>query len=311
MELRHLRYFVTVAEDLSFRRAAERSHLSHPTLTKQIGDLENELGFKLFNRNPRRVELTEVVRGFLLDARRTLVSAQQAVAHAHEVATGERGRLSIGSISSTTHAFLNDALDRFRELFPLVEVTVLHMDNRAQIEALLNGSITLGLGYLANLDERSREQLATKLLLRCAYCLVYPKHRWPAKRGSPQLSDFRDDNFLSFLPDVGGDYESAVRTVYRLDGGFEPKLLSVGNNFESLISMATAGRGVFLVNEISVGYRKPAINFRVLNEAKSRFELYVIQKKASEPPATVNNFVRILFEVVRPLANAADEAPHR
>jgi DNA-binding transcriptional LysR family regulator len=135
--------------------------------------------------------------------------------------------------------------------------------------------------------------------------------RWPAKRGSPQLSDFRDDNFLSFLPDVGGDYESAVRTVCRLDGGFEPKFLSVGNNFESLISMATAGRGVFLVNEFSVGYRKPAINFYVLNEAKSRFELYVIQKKDSEPPATVNNFVRILFEVVRPLANAAVEAPHR
>ena len=80
MELRHLRYFVTVAEDLSFRRAAERLHLSHPTLTKQIGDLEDELGLKLFNRNPRRVELTEVGREFLLDARRTLVSAQQAIA---------------------------------------------------------------------------------------------------------------------------------------------------------------------------------------------------------------------------------------
>jgi DNA-binding transcriptional LysR family regulator len=196
MELRHLRYFVTVAEDLSFRRAAERLHLSHPTLSKQIGDLEDELGLKLFNRNPRRVELTEVGRGFLVDARRTLVSAQQAVAHAHEVATGERGRLSIGTISHTTHVFLDDALTRFGELFPLVEVTVQHMDNRTQIEALLNGSIMLGLGYLGvDLDESSREQLVTKLLLRSAYCLVYPKHRWPAKRGTPELSDFRDDTF--------------------------------------------------------------------------------------------------------------------
>ena len=93
MELRHLRYFVTVAEDLSFRRAAERLHLSHPTLSKQIGDLENELGLKLFNRNPRRVELTEVGRGFLVEARRTLVSAQQAITHAREVATGDSARL--------------------------------------------------------------------------------------------------------------------------------------------------------------------------------------------------------------------------
>src|SRR6266436_2248333 len=145
MELRHLRYFVTVAEDLSFRRAAERLHLSHPTLSKQIGDLENELGLKLFDRNPRRVELTEVGRGFLVEAKRTLVSAQQAIAHAHEVATGERGRLSIGAITPVTYAFLNDALTRFRELFPLVEVTVLHMNNLAQIDALLNGSIMLGI----------------------------------------------------------------------------------------------------------------------------------------------------------------------
>ena len=136
MELRHLRYFVTVAEDLSFRRAAERLHLSHPTLSKQIGDLENELGLKLFIRNPRRVELTEVGRELLVEARRTLVSAQQAVAHAHEVATGERGRLTIGALTPVTYTFLNDALTRFRELFPLVEVTVLHMNNRTQIDAL-------------------------------------------------------------------------------------------------------------------------------------------------------------------------------
>ena len=89
MELRHLRYFVTVAENLSFRRAAERLHLSHPTLTKQIDDLENELGLKLFIRNHRRVELTEVGLGFLTDAKRTLASAQQAITHAREVATGD------------------------------------------------------------------------------------------------------------------------------------------------------------------------------------------------------------------------------
>jgi DNA-binding transcriptional LysR family regulator len=303
MELRHLRYFVTVAEDLSFRRAAERLHLSHPTLSKQIGDLESELGLKLFNRNPRRVELTEVGRGFLVEAKRTLVSAQQAVAHAHEVATGERGRLSIGTMTPLTIAFLPDALARFRELFPLVEVTVLHMTNRAQIDALLNGSIMLGLGYLG-LDESRGEQLTTKLLLRSAICLVYSKHRRPAKRGTPKLSDFRDDNFLSFSPAVD-DYEHLVRTVCRLDGGFEAKLLPIGNTFDSLISMVTAGRGVLLFPEIGLRDRTPGINFHVLQECKNQFELYVIGKKDSEPAATVNNFVRILFEAVRRLPGNA------
>src|SRR5258708_16762908 len=217
MELRHLRYFITVAEDLSFRRAAERLHLSHPTLSKQIGDLENEIGLKLFIRNPRRVELTEVGRGFLVEAKRTLVSAEQGSARAHEVATGDRGRLCIGTITPVSYAFLDDALTRFRELFPLVEVTIVHMDNRAEIDALLDGSIMLGIGYSGlSLDENRGEQLRTKLLLRSAYCLVCSKHRWPGKRGTPKLSDFRDDNFLAFLPEIADDYQYMVRTVCRL-----------------------------------------------------------------------------------------------
>jgi DNA-binding transcriptional LysR family regulator len=299
MELRHLRYFVTVAEDLSFRRAAERLHLSHPTLTKQIGDLENELGLKLLNRNPRRVELTEVGRGFLLDARRILVSVQQAIAHAHEVATGERGRLSIGTITPLTNAFLSDALTRFRELFPLVEVTVLHMTTRAQVDALLNGSIMLGIGCSGlSLDESRGEELTLKRLLRSANCLVCSKHRWPAKRGTPKLSDFRDDNFLTFSAKID-DYDHMVRTVCRLDGGFEPKLLPVGNTFGSLISMVSAGRGVLLGPEMALRDRTPAIHVHVLRESKNQCELYAVRTKDSETVETVNNFVRILLETVR------------
>jgi DNA-binding transcriptional LysR family regulator len=304
MELRHLRYFVTVAEDLSFRRAAERLHLSHPTLTKQIGDLENELGLKLFNRNPRRVELTEVGRGFLVDARRTLVSAQQAIAHAHEVTTGDRGRLSIGTITPLTNAFFPDALARFRELFPLVDVTVLHMTNRAQVDALLNGSIMLGIGYSGlSLDEGRGKHLTTTPLLRSANCIVCSEHRRPAKRGTPKLSDFRDDNFLTFSPAID-DYDHRIRTVCRLDGGFEPKLLAVGNTVDSLISMVSAGRGVLLSAEIGLCGRTPVINFHELRESKNQWELQVVGTKDSETAPTVNNFVRILLETVRCLPGA-------
>jgi LysR family hca operon transcriptional activator len=87
MELRHLRYFAAVAEDLSFRRAARRLFVSEAALSQQIGDLEDELGLKLFNRNSRRVELTEVGHVFLVGARRTLVSAQEAVVQAKAVTT--------------------------------------------------------------------------------------------------------------------------------------------------------------------------------------------------------------------------------
>ena len=167
----------------------------------------------------RRVELTEVGQGFLADARRTLVSAQQTIAHAHEAAKGERGHLSIGAISPM-NAFLNEALSQFRELFPLVEVTVLHMDGRTQIDALLNGSIMLGIAYRGlSFEEVRGEDLTMKLLLRSAYCLVCSSHRWPANGRTPKLSEFRNDNFLSFSPGTADDYEPLVRTVCKFDGG--------------------------------------------------------------------------------------------
>jgi DNA-binding transcriptional LysR family regulator len=195
-----------------------------------------------------------------------------------------------------TNAFFPDALARFQELFPLVEVTVLHMNNGAQVDALLNGSIMLGIGYSGlSLDE----SLTTEPLLRSANCIACSKHRWPAKRGAPKLSDFRDDNFLTFSPEIE-DYDHRVRTVCRLDGGFEPKLLAVGNSFDSLISMVSAGRGVHLCPEIaSLRDRTPAINFHVLRESTHQYEMQVVRTKDSETAATVNNFVRILLETVR------------
>src|ERR1700738_4262072 len=119
----------------------------HPALSQQIHDLENEIGLKLFERNARRVQLTEVGRAFLVGARRALAAAKQAVTQAQEAAKGQRGRLVIGSIGPLTSSFLPVALARFREQRPLVEVTVLNMNNRAQVAAVLNGSIMLGIGY--------------------------------------------------------------------------------------------------------------------------------------------------------------------
>lgn len=154
MELRHLRYFVAVAEALSFRKAARHLSVSAAALSQPVADLEDELGLKLLNRNSRRVELTNVGRILLRGARRMLVSAHNVVVQAQEAARGERGRLAIGSLS-VVQDFLLDALAHFRKRFPLVEVTVLNIDNRQQIEALENGTIMLGIGTPAPTRRRA------------------------------------------------------------------------------------------------------------------------------------------------------------
>ncbi len=307
MELRQLRYFVAVAEDLNFRRAADRLHLSHPSLSRQITDLENELDMKLFKRNSRRVELTEAGRVFLTGVRQTLQSAQKAVAQAQEVAKGERGRLVIGNIGLLTQRFLPAALAAFRERYPLVEVTVKHMNSHSQAEALLDGSIMLGIGYLdAGIEEEDRQLLATELLLQSPYGIVYSKHRRFLKRGAPGLMNFRDDNFLAFVSAVSPVHAHWISSLSQEIGGFEPHIESIANSREDMISMVAAGRGVWLAPEIAVPARLEAVNYQRLEAIERRFEVFVIWKKLTELPATAQQFMRVLKESTNSAAAESD-----
>jgi DNA-binding transcriptional LysR family regulator len=299
MELRHLRYFVAVAEELSFRRAAHRLHVTHPALSQQVHDLENELGLKLFERNSRRVEFTEAGRAFLIGARRALAAAQQAVTEAQEAAKGERGRLVIGSLGPLTSSFLPVALARFREQRPLVEATVLHMNNRPQVEAVLNGSIMLGIGYFdAAVDEDEREQLCTRLLLRWPVGIGCSKHRRLPKRTAPKLRDFRHDKFILLDQETAFGYEQWVRGLCRRLGKFEPEIGALANSPDSLISMVAAGRGGFVGPEIPVRGRTAAIDFYLLTEAECQFELFTIWKKQSQIVPTISKFVEVLQEAI-------------
>jgi DNA-binding transcriptional LysR family regulator len=300
MELRHLRYFVAVAEELSFRRAAHRLHVSHPALSQQVHDLEDELGLKLFERNSRRVELTEAGRAFLLGGRRVLAAAKQAIAQAQEAAKGDRGRLVIGSLGPLTSSFLPVALARFREQRPLVEITALHMNNRAQVEAVLNGSIMLGIGFFDSaVDEGEREQLCTRLLVRSPIGIGCSKHRRLPKRTAPKLRDFRHDKFLSLDPEYGYDHEQWLRGVCQRLGKFEPEIEALANSPDSLISMVAAGRGVFVGPEIGIRGRTTAIDFYLLTEAESQFELFTIWKKQAQIAPTISKFIEVLQEAIK------------
>ena len=295
MELRHLRYFVAVAEELSFPRADHRLHVTHPALSQQIQDLENELGFKLFERNSRQVELTETGRVFLGGARRALEAAKQAVKVANEAARGERGRLVIGCIGPLVSSFLPNVLVRFRGQCPLVEVTVSHMNSRSQIEALLDGSIMLGIGYFGPIVEAHEANLRRHLLLRSPHGIACSKDRRFPKRTKPRLSDFRNDRFLCFEPEER-DYEESLREFCRRVGGFEPQLGPRANSPESLVSMIAAGRGVFLGTALGMREREGAIAFHVLNEPENHFELSANWRKQSDAAQTIQQFIDAVEE---------------
>jgi len=283
MELRHFRYFVAVAEESSLGRAAHRLHVSQPALSQQINDLEDELGLKLFTRNSRGVELTEAGRAFLIGGRRVLAAVELAAEQAQEASKGERGRLVIGSLGAATVSFLTGILARFREQYPLVETTLLHMHNRAQVEAVLNGSIMLGIGfYRYVLEDDEEEQVSTRLLFRGPVVIVYPKNRRFPKGAVPKFKDFRHDKFLSIAPDHAFGYEQWLRGLCERLGGFEPDITALADSPDSLIGMVAAGRGVFVGPQVSIlgrlGPWTSAGDIYLLSEPESHFELFAIWK---------------------------------
>jgi DNA-binding transcriptional LysR family regulator len=305
MELRHFRYFIAVAEESSLGRAAHRLDVSQPALSQQISDLEDELGLKLFTRNSRGVELTEAGRAFLIGGRRVLVAAKEAAERAQEAAQGERGRLVIGSFGATTISFLTDVLARFHEQHPLVEITLSHMNNRVQVEAVLNGSIMLGIGYYSYLlEEDKQEQVSTRLLLRSRVGIVCPKNRRLPKGTVPKLKDFRHEKFLAINPDSAFGYEQWLRGFCKRLGGFEPDIAALADSPDSLIGMVAAGRGVYVGPEVGIRGRQEAWrlagDFYLLTEPESHFGLFAIWKKQCPMEPIISKFIDVLVGELKP-----------
>jgi DNA-binding transcriptional LysR family regulator len=228
-----------------------------------------------------------------------LVAAKEAAERAQEAAKGERGRLVIGSVGAATVSFFPGVLSRFREQHPLVEITLSHMNNRAQVEAVLNGSIMLGIGYFSYaLEEDEQEQVSTRLLLRSTVAIVCPKNRRFPKGTVPKLKDFRHDKFLSVDPGYAFGYEQWLRGLCKQLGGFEPEIAALADSPDSLIGMVAAGRGVFVGPELAIRGRqeswRSAGDIYVLTEPGSILELFAIWKKQSQVEPTVSKFIETL-----------------
>src|SRR5213078_3464648 len=144
MELRHLRYFVAVAENLNFTKAAQKLHLAQPSLTRQIHNLEEEIGVRLLSRSKSQVALTEEGRSFLVDARRILALATESVLAVQRLSRGETGQLNIAYLSNVNFGLLPETLGAFRQTFPHVALNLFDMTPAEQFRALEARKIDLG-----------------------------------------------------------------------------------------------------------------------------------------------------------------------
>jgi DNA-binding transcriptional LysR family regulator len=276
MELRHLRYFIAVAEELNFRHAADRLHVAQPALSRQVRDLEDEVGERLFDRNRRRVLLTDAGRALLLDARGVLASAEAALKTAREVGRGVRGTLRIGNAGRLSAPFLPASLAAFRARFPLVDVELIELDPEDQNAGLLAGTIQVafqGLSRLLPVDPR----LTSRPLMHSEVVVVVPSRHRLAKQQQIRLADLADETFLMFRPREGSAYyERWIRTSCERIGGFTPKLRWPAQpNWDALFGMVAAGGGIGLFPLIPTDEPRGWVGFVAIPFAEPRPDFHV------------------------------------
>ena len=244
MEFRQLRYFVTIAQELHFGRAAERLDITQPALSKQIRVLEQELQIELFTRTKRSVKLTPAGKVFFVEAQQLLERAENAIALARSTASGEVGRLTIGFTATATYTVLPKLIRRFRSRYPQVEIETIELSTEAQVTAIDREEIDIGFLH-PPVDTRGLE---LRSLLSEEFVAVLPREHPLASKKSLSLSDLKQEHFILHSRAEGPHlYDEFLKLCHQ--AGFEPKIKAVkkANSHQSRICFVAAGIGVTFV----------------------------------------------------------------
>lgn len=245
MELRHLRYFVAVAEALNFRRAAERLHISQPPLTTQLRQLEEEIGAKLLERDSHHVTLTAAGGVFLRSCRQILHDADTAAQAARRAARGETGRLAIGFLASLAHGIVPTLLRDYRRRFPNVELTLAEMDTSQQVEELSERRLDVGLmGAEAPLESTELESL---VIAEEPLIAALPEDHSLARRRSFPLAALAHEKFvLASRQNASGYNRWLIRICEK--AGFKPHIARESyRRTTTVLNYVAAGFGVTVV----------------------------------------------------------------
>lgn len=245
MEFRHLRYFLAVAEELHFGRAARRLHISQPPLSLNIRQLEEDMGVRLFERNSREVRLTAAGHAFMPQARALLEQAVQAAQRAREAERGVIGHLRIGFVGTSLLRGLPQAVRRFQRIHPRVRLSMRELNSGEQLPELAAGRLDLGFVHTARLPPELDRRLYRSESLVCCLPATHPQ----AGRRQVDLRQLRDETFVSFARHVSPDYYERIHALCT-DAGFMPEVVHEARQWMSVLLMVSQGMGVALVPQV-------------------------------------------------------------
>ena len=292
MELRHLRSFRAVAEELHFGRAAERLHIAQPPLSQRIRQLERELGVTLLVRSTRRVDLTPAGRAYLPRVVEILDAVDEAGGLARRIAAGVEGRLTIGCVGSATYSLLPQLVRALGESLPGVEVSVRgEMLAPAQIDALLSGDIDLALlrppvnqdGILATAVRRDRLLAAL------------PAGHRLADRPELTVADLRDEDFIVHAGH-GRSVMSNLVAAICADAGYVPRVRQEVSETSTLVTLVAAGIGVAIVPDPTAALDIAGVRYVPLAPPTLGVDLVVARAQANDS-AVIANVLRVLHNL--------------
>lgn len=261
IDQRRLQYFVAVAEELHFGRAAQRLGIAQPPLSQQIQKLEAELGAQLFERTRRSVALTSAGEALLPEARRLLVMAERAAEHAREVHEGKAGTLRMGMIGSAAYRLVPELLRHYRQRYPQVKFELTEMATADQLDRVEVGTLDLGLVRPPVL----REGLRTAVVWSEPLIAALPANHRLAEYEAITVADLRDEPFVLFPRRSGpGLFETISQMC--ADNGFSPNVVQEAVQMQTIVGFVGAGFGVAIVPASVRDFRLSGVVYRPFRE---------------------------------------------
>lgn len=279
MELRHLRYFVAVGDELNFGRAALALHIAQPPLSRAIRALEAELGATLFDRGTRGVRLTGAGAALLPEARRLLRDAEAFRDGARQYAAGAAGTLSIGFVSTAAYNVLPRIVPAFRARRPGVRLALREATSDVQPAALASGELDVGFLIPGSRDPA----LAYAPLHREPLMAALPaRRRWPVR---VSLRSLAGEAFILFPREVAPELHDAIVALCR-KAGFAPRIGQEAIQMQTIVSLVAGGMGVSLVPASLEHMRRDGVVYRPLAERGPRVEIGLAWRAADDSPLT-------------------------
>jgi DNA-binding transcriptional LysR family regulator len=281
MEFRHLRYFVAVAEELSFTRAAAVLHVAQSAVSAQIQSLEDSIGVKLLERNSRRVELTGAGHTFLHGAKKIILELEEVARQARRIGRAETGHLAIGFIGAQSHEWMPLVLRRFRHEYPDVEVTLTEMVPSVQLESL--STHRLDLGVVGAIDGKAPAGLQFECIAEEEPLVGVPSDHALANRPFVRLQQLKDEGFILTSRENAPNYRSWLARLCQR-AGFAPSVVQEVDRARTAVQYVAAGFGISIFGEHISRQPAPGVKFIPLRPFGQKIRYGVAwRKEPSEP----------------------------